>query len=77
MSHLSRFIPSSETLGQSVGSGERTGRKFSSTCEKAPVYRFSPRNFHEFKRMLAPDWAQKVLCIIVPNRRTVSPEFFS
>ena len=27
--------------------------------------------------MLAPDWAQKVLCIIVPNRRTVSPEFFS
>ena len=27
--------------------------------------------------MTAPDWAQKVLCIIVPNRRTVSPEFFS
>ena len=27
--------------------------------------------------MLAPDWAQKILCIIVPNRRTVSPEFFS
>ena len=27
--------------------------------------------------MLAPDWAQKMLCIIVPNRRTVSPEFFS
>ena len=27
--------------------------------------------------MPAPDWAQKVLCIIVPNRRTVSPEFFS
>ena len=23
------------------------------------------------------DWAQKMLCIIVPNRRTVSPEFFS
>ena len=29
------------------------------------------------KRMLAPDWAQKMLCIIVPNRRTVSPEFLS
>ena len=27
--------------------------------------------------MLAPDRAQKRLCIIVPNRRTVSPEFFS
>ena len=27
--------------------------------------------------MPAPDWAQKMLCIIVPNRRTVSPEFFS
>ena len=26
--------------------------------------------------MPAPDWAQKMLCIIVPNRRTVSPEFF-
>ena len=27
--------------------------------------------------MLVPDWAQKMLCIIVPNRRTVSPESFS
>ena len=27
--------------------------------------------------MPAPDWAQKIPCIIVPNRRTVSPEFFS
>ena len=27
--------------------------------------------------MPAPDWAQKMLCIIAPNRRTVSPEFFS
>ena len=25
------------------------------------------------KRMLAPDWAQKMICIIVSNRRTVSP----
>ena len=24
-----------------------------------------------------PDWAQKMLGIIVPNRRTASPEFFS
>ena len=27
--------------------------------------------------MPVPDWAQKILCIIVPNRRTVFPEFFS
>ena len=25
--------------------------------------------------MLAPDWSQKMLCIIVPDRRTESPEF--
>ena len=68
---------SSETQGQSVGSGERTRRKFSSTGERAPGYRLSPSYFQNFKRMPAPDWAQKMLCIIVPNRRTVSPEFFS
>ena len=38
---------------------------------------FSPNYFQKFKRMPAPDWAQKMLFIIVPNRRTVSPEFFS
>ena len=30
-----------------------------------------------FPKIQASDWAQKKLCIIVPNRRTVSPEFFS
>ena len=71
--------PSSETKGQSVGSGERARRKFSSTGERAPGhgYRLSPSYFQKFKRIPAPDWAQKMLCIIVPNRRTVSPEFFS
>ena len=34
------------------------------------------RPFRMIKQMLAPDWAQKMLCIIVPNRRTASPEFF-
>ena len=51
--------------------------KFSSTGERAPGYRLSSNYFQKFKRMPAPDWAQKMLCIIVPNRRTVSPEFFS
>ena len=68
---------SSETQGHSVGSGEKAGRKFSSTGKRAPGYRLSPSYFQKFKRMPAPDWAHKMLCIIVPNRRTVSPEFFS
>ena len=36
---------SSETQGQSVGSGERVRRKFSSTGERAPGYRLSPELF--------------------------------
>ena len=71
------FTPSSETQGRSVGSGEKAGRKFSGTGKRAPGYRLSPNYVQKFKRMPAPDWAQKMLCIIVPNRRTVSPEFFS
>ena len=31
----------------------------------------------KFNRMPTPDWAQIMLCIIVPNRRTVSPVFLS
>ena len=65
------------TQGQSVGSGEKAGRKFSSTGERAPGYRLSPNYFQKFKQMPAPDWAQQMLCIIVLNRRTVFPEFFS
>ena len=55
---------------------EKAGRKFSSTGETAPGHRLSPNYFEKFERMPAPDWAQKMLCIIVPNRRTFSPEFF-
>ena len=62
--------------GQSVGSGETAERKFSSKDGRAPGYRLSPNHFQKFKPMLAPDWAQKMLRIIVPNRRTVSPELF-
>ena len=67
---------SSPTQGQSVVSGEKAGRKFLSTGERAPGYPLSPNYFQQFKQTLAPDWAQKMLCIIVPNRQTVSPEFF-
>ena len=59
-----------ETQEQSVGSGEKAGQKFSSTGERAPGYRLLPDHFQNFKRMPAPDWALKMLCIIVPNRRT-------
>ena len=71
-----RSRSSSGTQGQSVGSGERTGRMFSSTGERAPGYQFSLSYSQKFKRMPAPDWAQKMLCIMLPNRRTFSPEFF-
>ena len=73
---MTQHWSSSETQGQSVRLGERARRKFSSMGERAPGYRLSPNYFQKFKRMPAPDWAQKMLCIIVPNRRTVSPEFF-
>ena len=63
--------------GQSVGPGQKSRRKFSSTGGRAPGYRLSPGHFETIKRMLAPDWAQKMLCIIVPNLRTASLEFFS
>ena len=56
---------------------EKAGWKFSSAGEWAPGYRLSPGYFQKFKRMPAPDWTQKMLCIIVPNRRKVAPKFFS
>ena len=57
---------SSETQGQSVGSGENTGRKFSSTGERTPGYRLSPNYFQKFKRIPAPDWAQKCFVLLSP-----------
>ena len=75
--HPARQAASSETQGQSVRSGEKAERKFSSTGERAPGHRLLPYYFQKLKRTPVPDWAQKMLCIIVPNRRTVSPEFFS
>ena len=57
--------------------GEKARRKFSSTGGKAPGYRLSSDHFQMVKRMLVPDWVQKMLCIVVPNWRTASPEFFS
>ena len=63
------------------GAVRRAGRKGATKVfkhrRKAPGYRLSPDHFKTVKRKLAPDWAQKMLSIIVRNRRTASPEFFS
>ena len=67
-------MASSETQGQSVGSREKAGRKFSSTGERAPGYRLSP-NYSSGCRLLVGH--KEMLCIIVTNRRTFSPELFS
>ena len=58
--------PSSETQGQWVGSGEKARRKFSSKGGRAPGYRLSPDHFQKFKRMPAPDWAQKCFVLLCP-----------
>ena len=58
--------PSSETQGQSVGSGEKAERKFSSTGERALGYRLSPNYFQKFMRISAPDWAQKCFVLFCP-----------
>ena len=55
--------------------GKCRGQKFASTGKRAPGYGLSPIYFQKFKQMPTPDWAQKMLGIIVPNGRTVSPEF--
>ena len=73
---LHRQHPRRPRDGQS-GQETEAEQKFSSTGERAPGFRLSPNYFQKFKWMLAPDWAQKMVCIIVPNRQTVSPEFFS
>ena len=53
MSGYVKACTSSETQGQSVGSGEKAGRKFSCTGERAPGYRLSPNYFQKFKQMPA------------------------
>ena len=57
--------------------GRKGGTKVFITGERAPGYRLSTDHFQKFKRMPAPDWAQKMLCTIVPNRRTHLNKFFS
>ena len=78
--HKASFLALQDILGD-PGTVSRVGRKGGTnvfiTGERAPGYRNSPNYFQRFKLIPARDWAQKILCIIVPNWRTVSPEFFS
>ena len=61
-----------------MGREKRRDEGFLSTRESAPGYQFSLDHCQTVKRMLAPEWTQKRLfIIIVSNRRTASPEFFS
>ena len=69
--------PSSETQGKSVGGGRNFAEKFSRTREKALGYLVLPDHFQTASRMPAPDRAQNILCIIVPNRRTTALESLS
>ena len=73
-----KFSTSSETQGQSVGLGEKAGRSFQLRAkEPLGTYSILTELFPNIQAMPSPDWAQKMLCIIVPNRPTVSSEFFS
>ena len=45
--------------------------------QKSSAWVLTLTHFQKVKRMLTPDWAQNMICIILPNRQTASSEFFS
>ena len=69
------------TILGDLGAVSRVGRKGRTKVfkygRKSPSVPTLTELFQKLKWIPAPGWAQKMLCIIVPNRRTVSPEFFS
>ena len=52
-------------------------RKFSRTGGRTPGYQVSPDHFQTALRIPAPDWAEKIPCIILPNRRAATLESLS
>ena len=56
--------------------GGKARTKFSSTGGRAPVYRLSLDHFQTVKRILAPDWAQNMLCMIVQFGNNISGVLF-
>ena len=63
--HLATILGDPGAVSQ-VGRKLRARRKFSSEGERAPWYSLSPNYFQKFKRMLAPDWAQKCFVLLCP-----------
>ena len=59
-----------------MGSGEKAGREFSGTGERAPGHRLSPDHFQKFKRMPASDWAQKCFVLLCPIGEHISMSSF-
>ena len=53
------------------GAGEMARRKFSRTGGRTPGYQVSPDHFQTALRIPAPDWAEKIPCIILPNQEPV------
>ena len=68
-------LSSSESQGQS--GPEKGATKVFRHKQMSPWVPTLTGTFQTIKWMLAPDWAQKMLCSIVPYLRTISPEFFS
>ena len=74
---MARFFLSSETQGQSVGSGKKAGRKFSIQVRaEEPLGNDSHQTISENSSRYRLLIGHKK-CFIVPNRQTVSPTFFS
>ena len=56
-----------------VSSGDETLRlMFDILRKRAPGYRLSPNYFQKFKRMPAPDWAQKVFVLLSQSANSFS-----
>ena len=68
---MAGFWTSSETQGQSVGGGRNGATKVSRTGGRTPGYQVSPDHFQTASRIPAPDWAEKIPCIILPNQEPV------
>ena len=69
---MGQFHPQRPTGSQS-GWEKRHNERFQAQIKKPQIL---PDHFQTVKRMLAPDWVHKMLCIIVPNRRTASRVLF-
>ena len=63
--------------GSQSEAGEMARRNFSRTGGRTPGYQVSPDHFQTALRIPAPDWAEKIPCIILPNRRPATLESLS